>query len=153
MTLKDTRKQMTTLTLKKTDLSPEKKEELKKLKALASTKVHLDKEITLADIQKAEKWLLQSYHLLFTKKHDKPLKIGVEKDIFEKEGDALPYTRSLVRKAIGYYVHHPIYLKCLLEQSVRYDLLGQEAGTIDDTHKENSQEILTKRQEKKNDKS
>jgi len=42
-------------------------------------------------------------------------------------------------------------LKGLLDGNVRYDLKGQESGVVDQTHKDNAQEILNKRKEKKNE--
>ena len=142
---------MTKLTLNTTKLSPEKKEEVKKLKNLTK-KPHLDVPITFEDIKKAEQWLRETYPLVFSEKRHLPLKIGIEKDIFQNQGDALPFSRALVRKAIGFYVKHPLYLKNILEGSLRYDLQGHISGTVDQTHKDNAQEILTNRKEKNNDK-
>jgi len=128
-------------------LSPEKKEEVKNLKKLTK-KPHLDLPITLEDIQKAAEWLCKTYPLLFTEKRNLPLKTGIEKDIFEKEGDQMVFTRSLVRKSIGFYVNHPLYLKNIIEGTLRYDLTGQEAGSIEKGHRENAQEILDSRKKK-----
>lgn len=141
---------MTKLRLNPNKLSPEKKADVENLKKL-NKKPHLDVPLTLEDIQKTEKWLCKTFPLLFSKKRSKPLKVGLDKDIFEEVGDKLPMSRSLVRKSIGYYVNHPLYLKGLLEGNVRYDLKGQESGVVDQTHKDNAQEILNKRKEKKNE--
>jgi sRNA-binding protein len=94
------------------------------------------------------KWLCKTYPFLFSAKRHLPLKTGIEKDIFEKEGDQMVFTRSLVRKAIGFYVNHPLYLKNIIEGTLRYDLTGQEAGSIEKRHRENAQEILDSRKKK-----
>ena len=46
-----------------------------------------------------------------------------------------------MRKAIGFYVKHPLYLNCLIDGTVPYDLQGQESVIVDQSHKDNAQEI------------
>ena len=142
---------MKKLTLKLSKLSPEKKAEVKKLKGI--TKNHpIDVALTFDDIKKAEAWLRATYPLVFSEKRHLPLKVGIEKDVFEQQGNKMPFSRSLVRKAIGLYVNHPLYLKSLLEGTERYDLQGHKSGAVDQSHKDNAKDILIKRKEKKNDK-
>ena len=133
-----------TLTLKTPTLSPEKTAEIKALKSL-SKKPHLDKPITTDDIKKALKWLMDSYPTLFSEKRNKPLKEGIDKDIFEKQVDNLPFSKGVIRKAIGFYVHHPLYLENIIGGTSRYNLQGESSGIVEESHKENAKEIIRKR--------
>ena len=136
---------MATLTLKKVALSPEKRAEVQKLKSLHKTKVE-DKPLSFEDIKRAEKWLFKTYPLLFRRTYDKIFKIGIERDIFQKGN--LPCSRSLIRKAIGYVVHHPQYLKNTIEGTKRCNLDGQEVEDITPNQKEHAQKALARFEEK-----
>jgi len=138
---------MKKLTLDTSKLSPKKKKEVKDLKKLTK-KPHLDVPITLEDIKKTVKWLCKTYPLLFSEKRHLPLKTGIEKDIFEKEADKLVFSRTLVRKAIGCYVNHKLYLKNIIEGNLRYDLTGKEAGSIEKGHKEAARKNLDSKKKK-----
>lgn len=71
----------------------------------------------------AKTWLEDTFPKAFNFKDPKPLNLNIEHDIFQVKS---PFSRSLIRKVIAYYVYNTAYLKSIVREDGRYDLQGEE---------------------------
>ena len=142
---------MTTLTITKS-LPLAKQQALEHLVKLKTQRFHQDPPLTRAQIEKATLWLQRTYPKAFSKRYNKPLALGIHKEIFADQGEALPFTKGLVRRAIGFYVGHPMYLRALCKATHRHTLQGLPSVPLDPEHIAYTQKILTLRKEKKQNK-
>ena len=108
-----------------------------------------DQPTTREEVVEAMAWLIKTYPKLFTKKHNKPLMMGVHNLIVQDQGDNFPYSKSLFRKALRMYVNHPLYLKALVQSDHRFTLQGDIAGPIDENHKQDAKDRIQQRQKKR----
>jgi len=84
------------------------------------------------------------YPNTFFKAHTHPLKVGIHKDLIERE----PWSSKLIRRALANYVNLPRYLKSVRVGVTRVDLDGQSAGDIsedDVRHAREQLDLLQKR--------
>ncbi|MGJ8525416.1 RNA chaperone ProQ [Halomonadaceae bacterium LMG 33818] len=84
------------------------------------------------------------YPNAFFKAHTHPLKVGIHKDLIERE----PWSSKLIRRALANYVNLPRYLKSVRVGVTRVDLDGQPAGDIgedDVRHAREQLDLLQKR--------
>ena len=72
-------------------------------------------------------WLEGTFPQTFNFKNPKPLKIGIHKDILNREP---PFSPTQIRKVLDVYVNSPEYLKSVLNGSCRYDLDGAFVGDV-----------------------
>jgi sRNA-binding protein len=87
----------------------------------------------LQKIKSVQKWLLQTWPNLFDLKNPKPLKRRIEKDIFPYL--SAPFTKTQLRVALQAYTNRNAYLKSVLTEGWRYDLLGNPVEEILDLEK------------------
>ena len=141
---------MGTLSLK-SHISPNKKIESETPPPLNGDGLSEEKPKNILDVHKTAKWLSKTYPNLFLKTHGKAISLGTDRLIFNDQGDQLPTTKIILRKAISMYVHHPSYLETVLSSDQRYNLNGDPCGTIDPDHKRQTQERIEEREKKKAD--
>lgn len=82
------------------------------------------------------------YDATFFKGHTRPLKVGIHKELAERE----PWPEKLVRRALACYVNLPRYLKSLREGAERIDLAGAPAGRVDAAAAEHARHKLERLQ-------
>ncbi len=90
------------------------------------------------------KWLQETYPNCFKAQAQKPLKIKIEEDLFKELPSDQSITKIKVRQAIAHYTRNRAYLKCLLQETHRYDLQGYPVQKILPKHKTWAQEKLDK---------
>ncbi|WP_010304085.1 ProQ/FINO family protein [Candidatus Odyssella thessalonicensis] len=81
-------------------------------------------------------WLMATYPNCFDKENPKPLKLRIEKDIFNNLPEELPFARHHIRKALAIYTKRRKYQKALVENPHRYDLSGNVVEEVSEEHKE-----------------
>ena len=158
-------------------VSPEKQQELDKLKALQNkiddqekqekaeakkaaedaekktanqdnTK-NGDKPISRKQVLSVMNWLMKTYPKLFSNTFDKPLMCGVHKDIFLEHSDKLFCSKAVMRKGLRMYVNHPRYLNTILTSENRYNLNGEIAGTVTPDDKQSATERLDQQKKRR----
>ncbi|MBB3190948.1 ProQ/FINO family protein [Halomonas cerina] len=82
------------------------------------------------------------YDRTFFKGHTRPLKVGIHKELAERE----PWPEKLVRRALAGYVNLPRYLKSVREGAERIDLAGAPAGRVDAAAAEHARHKLERLQ-------
>jgi ProP effector len=95
-------------------------------------------------------WLQTTFPLAFFSKDQKPLKIGIQHDIFKHLDDmalvdsadtttlpTLP-SRIAIRQALSYYSNNIYYQKSLVNRDKRIDLDGVEVADITDLEQEHA---------------
>jgi len=96
----------------------------------------------------AVNWLTTTYPKCFNPHKPKPLKIGIDKDIFLK--GEWPHSKTFLQKTLVFYLGSPWYQKALLEQHERVSLEGQAIGIVTDHQRAVAEERLKKIMAKKN---
>ncbi len=94
-------------------------------------------------------WLCKTFPDTFNFKQPKPLKLNITHDIYAHLPDDGSISKVKLRSAIKYYTHSTFYLKALVDASDRVDLQGVATESVDPSHKDFTQTILTQRFEKK----
>jgi ProP effector len=94
-------------------------------------------------------WLCQTFPSAFNFAKPLPLKLNITKDLYEHLPTDASISKVRLRAAIQYYTHSTSYLNSLIKATHRINLEGQEVEPILDSHKEFTQSILARRQEKK----
>lgn len=97
-------------------------------------------------------WLEQKYPSAFCYNDPRPLKIAIEKDIFDKLGEGDP-TKTEIRRALDFYVNNVKYHEAIFVGMKRYDLNGHEVEDVEQSHKEYAQLRMDKIKELRNKKS
>lgn len=106
----------------------------------------------ISDLGKTVKFLYKKYPKLFIKDRSKPLKCGIEKDIFQDLGDKPEATKRMIKKAIRHYVFSFSYMKATVTSTKRFDLEGNPVEDITDKHKAFAEEWIKERESEKDDK-
>ena len=96
------------------------------------------------DVMRARQILVDRFPLAFMPKgaEKKPLKVGIEKDIFSAE---IGVSNNLIRKALSNYTGGPTYLRNVKSGAPRINLDGTECGTVADAHEAHATSILARR--------
>ena len=90
----------------------------------------------------------KKYEDLFNlKTPEKALKKNIIDDIFI---DNPNLSKSIIRKAIRFYCTRKKYLKCVIENDVRYDLNNRESDAITTSEKDYSKDLIEKIKKQKN---
>ncbi len=106
----------------------------------------------ISELGRTVKWLYKTYPDLFFKERSKPLKCGIEKDIFNLLGDKPEVTKKMLKKALRHYVFSFSYMNAVLAATHRYNLKGKEIEKMTDEHKAFAIEWLKERNEEKAEK-
>ena len=102
-------------------------------------------------------WLCANYPNCFSREAPKPLSVGIFNDIL-LEGQ-WPYSKTALRKTLGFYTGSPVYQKAIIDCHKRCSLSGEESQDIAEFEKENSMQKLqsweerTKKRKLKNNRS
>lgn len=104
----------------------------------------------ISELGKTVKWLYKTYPDLFIKERSKPLKCGIEHDIFADMGDNPQATKRMIKKALRHYVFSFSYMRATLTATHRYDLKGNAVEPVTDEHKQFAQDWITEREKEKN---
>lgn len=138
------------LTLKSA-LSPEKLAELNKLKNLKrDTQQKRERDEKHKSLREVFKWFYTTFPAAFSRHTPKPLKVGIESEIFAKlPEDNEELSRRKVRLALKIYTRTLAYQKAILESEERIDLDGKAAGAIEPSHKEHALEWIAHKKAQK----
>lgn len=125
----------TKLTLK-SQLSPEKVEELRKLKHLTrDSNAKKEKAEKHDAIRKTFSWLYKKFPQVFNRNAPIPLKIGIEQDLFTYIDQNPQLSKRKIRTALKIYTRSLKYQQCILDNQERFNLAGEASGPIDEKHK------------------
>jgi ProP effector len=75
----------------------------------------------------------------------KPLAIGIDKQLLTRRPEL---DRKVMRIALGIHTHSLRYLKTMSKATVRFDLDGNAADEVTDTHRAHAAETLRERDKK-----
>ena len=103
----------------------------------------------ISELGKTVKFLYKRYPKLFIKDRSKPLKCGIEKDIFADLGDKPDATKRMIKKALRHYVFSFPYMNATLKATHRYDLQGEPVEEISEEHKTFATEWVKERESEK----
>ncbi len=106
----------------------------------------------ISDLGKTVKFLYKKYPKLFIKDRSKPLKCGIEKDIFADLGDKPDATKRMIKKALRHYVFSFPYMKATLDAKKRFDLEGNPVEDVTQEHKDFAKDWLAEREKEKAEK-
>ena len=90
-------------------------------------------------LQAAEAWLEARFPKTFNFNDPKPLKIGIQLDLFAM---ACPFSKGLLRKCLVFYVNSKAYLEATIQENWRYDLNGERVGEVTKDDKEHALQML-----------
>jgi hypothetical protein len=122
--------------VKKEPLTPEQIQAEKKKQE--SLKLYVEKR------KAALTYLCETYPLCFDLNSPKPLQKEVGKEVLLNFPDDLSFTKTILRKALGYYTNRKDYLESLLSSSHRVNLIGEACELITEEDKEFTKEKLDK---------
>lgn len=89
------------------------------------------------------------YPKLFDRNDPKPLKLKIHQDILADLKDKQGITPSYLRNVLRFYTSGSKYLLRIIQLNARYDLSGNEAGSVLEEHKQDAKKTLEKRKGKK----
>ena len=102
----------------------------------------------VSELGKTVKFLYKKYPELFRKERDKPLKCGIEQDLFQDlKESTIPH--KLIKKALRHYVYSFPYMKALAEATKRYDLEGQPVEDLTSEHRDFAKQWIQDREAEK----
>jgi sRNA-binding protein len=91
----------------------------------------------------AQTWLKETFPKAFNFKDPKPLKVNIEEDISQMES---PFSKTLIRKVVAYYVGNPAYLESIVQGDGRVGLHGEKVGTVSRVEKDRALQQLEQRE-------
>jgi hypothetical protein len=97
----------------------------------------------------AQTWLKETFPKVFNFKDPKPLKLTIEDDILQVEN---PFSRTLIRKVIAYYIGNTAYLKSVAKGDGRFDLQGGKVGKVSQAEKGRALRQLEQRETRRQQK-
>ena len=103
----------------------------------------------ISDLGRTVKFLYKKYPKVFIKDRSKPLKCGIEKDIFADLGDKPDATKRMIKKALRHYVFSFQYMKNMATATHRHDLHGTPVEALTDEHKSFAKEWIIEREKEK----
>lgn len=134
------------------DIQSDVKKETDSSQLVKNTVVkEVKKEEHFKQYQQDMNLLMEWYPKLFNKARNKPLKIGIQKELRELLQDKMPLPR--LKKAIYGYVMGQRYTENFIKSTHRYDLNGEPTEEISEAHMEDAkkqwEKILEYRAKKK----
>ena len=85
--------------------------------------------------------LIESFPKCFNLKTPKPLKAGINQEIYAAFGDSAPMTKTRIGRALKRYTHGPVYLKALETETHRVGLNGERAQEITEEDRERARDL------------
>jgi len=80
-------------------------------------------------------WLYKTFPKAFDKKQSKALKMKIHEDIMHFISEGQDFTKNMLKLAITDYTSSDFYHQTIISSSHRFDLNGDECGTITPKHK------------------
>ena len=122
-------------------LSPQALKRMEALKKAGSTteqqrKEQREQREKRQKLFKTVEWLEDSFPNCFSKENPKPLKLRIEFDLFALIKDNDDFSNVNIRNALGFYTSRLTYQKSFLKHSHRVDLDGNDAGELEQKHKD-----------------
>ena len=131
---------------------PPEKKAIEEKKAVKGQKPKKKKKKNHEHLQKLHLTLIyfcKRWPKVFNCRNPLPLKIDIHQDIYEKMKDKFAITENSLSKLLKKHVCRTDYCRKIIESTHRYDLDGNECGTIDDHAKAKAIEILATNEESK----
>ena len=86
--------------------------------------------------------LIEAFPKCFNLKMPKPLKVGINQEIFEDWGENPPMTRTRLHRAIRGYTHSKVYLRSFDTETHRLGLKGEMVQEITEEVYETARKIF-----------
>lgn len=89
--------------------------------------------------QEAKAWFESTFPKSFNFKKPKPLKVGIQHDLFLASS---PFSKRLLCKVLKSYTHSKVYLEAIARENWRYDLNGERFEEITPGQKDHALQML-----------